>query len=120
MDTSDERHPAPNGTAPGARREASPPLAKRPSSRSHSPYRDSRDRSPSPFSTRKAPRRSRSPREARNGGRRRGSPSGMARNRFEEYPSAPPVQAAPPPAPRERSLSPYSKRLALTKAMHNG
>ncbi|KAL6158464.1 hypothetical protein ACJQWK_03917 [Exserohilum turcicum] len=121
MDTSDERNPS-HGAASRARWEASPP-PKRQSSRSPSPYRGSRDRSPSRFSKRRALRRSRSPRESRNGGPRRGSPSGIARSRFDNHPPAPlpaQVAAAPPPAPRERSLSPYSKRLALTRAMHNG
>jgi hypothetical protein len=115
MDTSDERNP-PNGASRG-RWGASPPAKRAPS-----PYRGSRDRSLSPFSKRKAAaaRRSRSPHEARNGGR------GPARNRFDNRPAAPngrpappPVQALPP-VQRERSLSPYSKRMALTRAMHAG
>jgi hypothetical protein len=120
MDTSDERIP-PNSGASRGRWGASPP-AKRAPSRSPSPYRGSRDRSLSPFSKRKAAaaRRSRSPYEARNGGR------GPARNRFDDRPAVPNSRPAPPPVQalppvqRERSLSPYSKRMALTRAMHAG
>jgi hypothetical protein len=123
MDTSDERHP-PNeasrgkvGASYSGNREPSRPL---------SPYHSSRDRSPSPYSKRKVSRRSRSPHEAGNGGRVRDSPHRPTRNRFDDRPpvsngrAAPPPAQAPPPVQRERSLSPYSKRLALTKAMQSG
>jgi hypothetical protein len=123
MDTSDERNP-PNRASRG-KPGGSHSLNRGPS-RSLSPYHSSRDRSPSPYAKRKAARRSRSPYEARNGGRVRDSPRGPTRNRFDDRPAMsngraapPPAQALPPPS-RERSLSPYSKRLALTKAMQLG
>ncbi|KNG52333.1 hypothetical protein DDE82_000541 [Stemphylium lycopersici] len=110
MDTSDERIPPSNGAS------------KRGPMRSPSPYRGSRDRSLGPFSKRKATRRSRSPQDTRNGARRRASPRAPpTRNRFDDRPApAPSAQAAPPPAPRERSLSPFSKRVAMTRAMNMG
>jgi hypothetical protein len=119
MDTSDEHNP-PSGASRG--RWGAAPSGKRAPSRSPSPYRNSRDRSLSPYSKRKAAaaRRSRSPREARTGGQ------GLAKNRFDDRPAVPNVRPVPPPvqAPspvqRERSLSPYSKRMALTRAMHAG
>ena len=123
MDTSDERNP-PNG-APRGQPSVSHSVHREPS-RSLSPYHSSRDRSPSPYSKRKPVRRSRSPHEARNEGRARDSPRGPARNRFDDRATvansrvAPPPAQAPPPPQRERSLSPYSKRLALTKAMQSG
>jgi len=131
MDISDDRHP-PNGTSQ-RRWEASPPVKREPSRSPPPPFRGNRNRSPSPYSKRKAAAaaaatapRSPSPHGAKNGGRGYGGPRGSARNRFDDRPPvsngrAPPrpVQAAPP-VQRERSLSPYSKRLALTKAMQAG
>jgi hypothetical protein len=119
MDTSDDRMPA-NGAARG-RWGASPPAHRAPSR--SPPHQASRDRSLSPYSRRKAAaRRSRSPYEAKNGGRAHGA---SGQNRFNNGPAAPNGRAPPPPpqappAQKERSLSPYSKRLALTKAMHAG
>ncbi|KAF2127060.1 hypothetical protein P153DRAFT_398434 [Dothidotthia symphoricarpi CBS 119687] len=104
MDTSDGR----NGAVRG-RWGASPPPKKSPQ-----PVRGGR--SPSPYSRRRAP----SPQRGRMGGDHRGG-----RNRFDDGPgervgrNAPPP-AQPPPVQRERSLSPFSKRVALTKAMNTG
>ena len=92
-------------------------------SRLGSPRPQQRDRSPSPYSKRRAPRRSPSPRSERNGRR---EPRAGGRNRFGDGPaerngrsvSPPPAARQPPPAPRERSLSPFSKRVALTRAMN--
>lgn len=117
MDTSDERTDARNG-----HRYPSPlgrPV-RRSQSKSRSPYRR---RSPSPYSKR---RMSRSPSPYKNGGRRmnhngpRGGGGGG--NRFEvNGRGAEPARPPPAPAPaRERSLSPYSKRVALTRQMHTG
>jgi hypothetical protein len=123
MDTSDDR-PIPRNGAPRGRRVASPPPKAAPS-RSPSPYRPGRERSPSPFAKRRAARRSPSPYNGgRNGGQARGEANGPPRNRFDSGPvrAAPPVAQPPPPPPvqRERSLSPFSKRVALTKAMQAG
>ncbi|KAH3917380.1 hypothetical protein HBI56_118540 [Parastagonospora nodorum] len=116
MDTSDDR----NGAAKG-RWGASPPAQKAPA-RSPSPYRPGRVRSPSPHARRRV-QRSPSPRGrgGRNGHRDERRFDGPPRNRFDNGPvrQAPPV-AAPPPVQRERSLSPFSKRVALTKAMQGG
>jgi hypothetical protein len=116
MDTSDDR------TVRHGRRAASP--ARRPNERSPSPYRPSRDRSLSPAPRRKAPRRSPSPRAGRNRHQGRGEDHEPLRSRFDSAPvRSVPVAAAPPPAPpvqRERSLSPFSKRVALTKNMQAG
>lgn len=50
-------------------------------------------------------------RNARGGGHRR----------FDTDVRAEPVRAPPqPPPPRERSLSPYSKRVAMTRQMQGG
>jgi hypothetical protein len=100
MDTSDDRNAAPKGKW----------------GRSPSPYRPGRVRSPSP---RRAPP---SPRGGRNGHYGR---EDATRNRFDRAPlrDGPVAAPAPPPAPavqRERSLSPFSKRVALTKAMQAG
>jgi hypothetical protein len=78
--------------------------------RSASPRPLSAARSPSTAGSRAY--RSPSPRRARNGGR----------NRFDDVPPAAAKQAPPPPraAPRERSLSPFSKRVALTRARNGG
>lgn len=106
MDTSDDREPR-NG-------------ARRAPSRSPSPYRPGRDRSPSPYAKRPVPQRSPSP-PRRNGYQGRGEAHGPPRNRFDSGPvrqAPPPAQA--PPVQRERSLSPFSKRVALTKAMQAG
>lgn len=107
MDTSDDRQPR-NGTSRG-RWGASPPARHVPS-RSPSPFRPGHVRSPSP-------------RAGRNGHRERRNDHGPPRNRFDSAPirDEPPA-AAPPPPPvqRERSLSPFSKRVALTKAMQAG
>lgn len=124
MDTSDDRHP-PNRTSRG-RWGASPPVKREPS-RSPPPFRGSRNRSPSPYLKRKAAaRRSPSPYDVKNGGRGYDGPRGPTRNRFEDRPpvsngrAPPPAVRAAPAVQRERSLSPYSKRLALTKAMQAG
>jgi hypothetical protein len=122
MDTSEDR--APRNGAPRGRWVASPPPKAAPS-RSPSPYRPGRDRSPSPHARRRGAQRSPSP---YNGGRNshqvRGGGNGPPRNRFDNGPvrAAPPVAQPPPPPPvqRERSLSPFSKRVALTKAMQAG
>lgn len=113
MDISNDRAPR-NGALHGR------PQAKSAPSRSPSPYRPGRDRSPSPHIKRRAGRRSPSP---YNGGRNgRGEANGPPRNRFDNGPvrAAPPVAQPPPPVQRERSLSPFSKRVALTKAMQAG
>jgi hypothetical protein len=107
MDTSDDR----NGAAKGKR------------GRSPSPYRPGRVRSPSP--QRRGPQRSPSPRGERNGYHGREEAHGPPRNRFDRAPvrDGPVAAAPPPPAPpaqRERSLSPFSKRVALTRAMQAG
>jgi hypothetical protein len=96
MDTSDDR---------GARRAPS---------RTPSPYRPGRDRSHSLIAKRPPPQRS--PR--RNGYEGQGPP----RNRFDSGPvrQAPPPPVQAPIVQRERSLSPFSKRVALTKAMQAG
>ncbi|KAH7389396.1 zinc knuckle-domain-containing protein [Phaeosphaeria sp. MPI-PUGE-AT-0046c] len=105
MDTSDDR----NGAV----------KAKQARQRSPSPYRPGRVRSPSPRQRR---RRSPSPRQGGNGWH---EPRETGRNRFDSAPvreaPAPVVAAVPLPAiKRERSLSPFSKRVALTKAMQAG
>jgi hypothetical protein len=122
MDTSDDRAPR-NGAARG-RWGASPPTKPAPS-RSPSPYRPSRDRSLSPYSKRKAAQGAAT---AHNGNGRSGhqgqedARAPPPRNRFDNGPArpAPPPVAQPPPVQRERSLSPFSKRVALTKAMQTG
>ncbi|KAL6707972.1 hypothetical protein ACN47E_003646 [Coniothyrium glycines] len=115
MDISEERNP---------RRGMSPPH-KAALSRSPSPFQTGRGRSPSPYTKRRAPRRSPDPRDSRNGFSNRPEPRGPGRNRFDDGPArsngrqAPPP-AQPPPVQRERSLSPFSKRVALTRAMQSG
>ncbi|KAF2833884.1 hypothetical protein CC86DRAFT_365662 [Ophiobolus disseminans] len=112
MDTSDDREPQSRNGASKARAA--------PSSRSPSPYRPGRDRSPSPYAKRPVRPRSPSP-PRRNVYQGQGEARGPPRNRFDSAPvrqAPPPVQA--PPVQRERSLSPFSKRVALTKAMQAG
>ncbi|CAO2658847.1 Nn.00g065700.m01.CDS01 [Neocucurbitaria sp. VM-36] len=126
MDTSDDR----NGAARSGRWGADPATKTAAAAlpRSPSPYRGRGDRSPSPFSKRKAGRRpSPSSYAARNDDRNRGAPRGAGRNRFDNPPVSEEMPAARPPLPplqqpvqRERSLSPYSKRLALTRQMQAG
>jgi hypothetical protein len=119
MDTSDDHRPR-NGASKGRRR-ASPP-ARGATSHSLSPYRPGRDRSPSPLPKRQAPQRSPSPRGGRNEHQGRAEAHGSMRNRFDTGSVRNGPSAAPPPPPmqRERSLSPFSKRVALTKAMQAG
>jgi hypothetical protein len=107
MDTSDDRQPR-NGATKGRR--------------SPSPYRPGRVRSPSPHAMRGAPQRSHSPYAGRSGHQDRREAREPPRNRFDNGPARHAAPAAPPPAPvqRERSLSPFSKRVALTKAMQAG
>jgi hypothetical protein len=107
MDTSDDRQPR-NGATKGRR--------------SPSPYRPGRVRSPSPHAMRGAPQRSHSPYAGRSGHQGRREAREPPRNRFDNGPARHAAPAAPPPAPvqRERSLSPFSKRVALTKAMQAG
>ncbi|KAF2690878.1 hypothetical protein K458DRAFT_483032 [Lentithecium fluviatile CBS 122367] len=105
-------------TSPGLPRRWGPSPGRRRTSRSRSrsPYRR---QSPSPYTRRRAPR-SPSPYQNRNGG---GSFAGR-RHQFNDPP--PQVNARREPAPvqpapqRERSLSPFSKRVALTKALQAG
>jgi hypothetical protein len=106
MDTSDDRQPR-----KGAKGRRSP-----------SPYRPGRVRSPSPHAMRGAPQRSHSPYAGRNGQQVEREARGPPRNRFDNGPARHAAPVAPPPAPvqRERSLSPFSKRVALTKAMQAG
>ncbi|KAH7061405.1 zinc knuckle-domain-containing protein [Macrophomina phaseolina] len=90
-------------------------------SQRRSPSRDF-ERSISPYSQRaRVPRlspgrrpRSRSPR------RRDVAPSREPTGNSNRPQRLPPNTAGPPPSKRERSLSPYSKRLALTQAMNMG
>lgn len=88
-------------------------------SRSRSPYRRA---SPSPYSKRRAAR-SPSPYKSQNGHGRE-APFNGARHRSYNNQSPPPPASqdfsAKPSPPRERSLSPYSKRLALTQQMQRG
>lgn len=103
-------------------------IVSRSQSRSGSARPPRGDRNPSPYLNRRAARRSPSPQRERNGGRVREEPQTGGRNRFDKEPTdtngrsgpAPPVARQPPPAPRERSLSPFSKRVALTRAMNAG
>ena len=98
-------------------------------SRSTRPQR--RDRSPSPYSKRGVVRRSPSPQREKSegigsGGHAREEPRDGGRSRFDDGPvegkgnngPSPHVARRPPPAQRERSLSPFSKRVALTRAMN--
>ncbi|KAF2117533.1 zinc knuckle-domain-containing protein [Lophiotrema nucula] len=111
MDTSDDREPPKIKPARG--------------SRSPSPYRpgSGRGRSPSPYSRRSA-RRSPSPVRGQNGHRvSRLERGGRARQFNDRRPESEARHAPPaPPAQqqRERSLSPYSKRVALTRQMATG
>ncbi|KAL5120133.1 hypothetical protein ACEQ8H_001958 [Pleosporales sp. CAS-2024a] len=107
MDTSDDRNGAPRDVPHKA------PLP------SPSPYRPGRVRSPSPNSKGRVAPGSFSPRERgnRDGHRDWSMADGPPRNRFDDGPVRP-VPAPPPAVQRERSLSPFSKRVALTKAMH--
>jgi hypothetical protein len=113
MDISDDRTNPQNGLSPiGRPVRSSPP-------RSRSPYRR---RSPNPSSRRPAVR-SPSPYKSRNGGIDGKSAGGDRRHRFDtDVRHSEPMRApAPPPAlPRERSLSPYSKRVALTRNIQGG
>lgn len=101
------------GTSPGQRR----PTYSR--SRSRSPYHR---RSPSPYSRRR--QRSPSPTKNRNDDFGRSGPHGNRRRQFDDHLPPPTARDGPPPSqrapPRERSLSPYSKRVAMTKAMQPG
>lgn len=122
MDISEERKPH-NGASRG-RWGASPPR-KTGRSRSPSPYQGGRNRNSSPYSRRKAAGWSHSPRDSTNGGGGRGGLRRPERTRFDNDSAAPNGRTGPPPAQaapvqRERSLSPFSKRVALTRAMHAG
>lgn len=78
------------------------------------------ERSPSPYSRRRAAR-SPSPYQSRDDGTNRQTAHVSRRHRFNNQQPEPARQAAPPPGPpRERSLSPYSKRVALTRQMQGG
>ncbi|KAH9881262.1 hypothetical protein J1614_001758 [Plenodomus biglobosus] len=111
MDISEEQ---PRNGASRGRWGASPP-------RRAPPPRDSRNRSPSPYSKRAATRRSPVSHQQRNGDHDYNGPrhGGPGRNRFGDEPAVSNHRAGPPPPPsqRERSLSPFSKRVALTRAM---
>ncbi|KAF2847966.1 hypothetical protein T440DRAFT_470556 [Plenodomus tracheiphilus IPT5] len=114
MDMSEEQ---PRNGATRGRWGASPPR------RSPAP-RDSRDRSPSPYSKRLATRRSPGSQRQSNVDR---PYNGPVRNRFGNEAAVsnhragpPPSQPPPPSVQRERSLSPFSKRVALTRAMQAG
>ena len=143
MDISDERNPSKNDDARAGR-----PLHRRSMSASRSRSRSTRgskrgralrsrspfyaDRSPSPFSrralmqspssfSRGAARRSPSPYRVQNGRGRGGNHSGDSRRFNNENPEPHSRNGAPFPAPqKERSLSPYSKRVALTRKIHQG
>lgn len=111
------RRPSPSRSRSrsGDRMDTSDDRVRRISSRSPSPYRPGRDRSLSPYV--KRPPLQSSPRRNGYGHEAQGPP----RNRFDSGPvrqAPPPVQA--PVIKRERSLSPFSKRVALTKAMQAG
>lgn len=74
------------------------------SAKSPSPYSQRRPRSPSPF-------------KGRDGGLGRNGPRSARGRQYEEHrPER--DRPLPPPPPKERSLSPYSKRVALTRSMH--
>ncbi|KAH8730258.1 zinc knuckle-domain-containing protein [Phaeosphaeriaceae sp. PMI808] len=112
MDTSDSRE-ARNGAA---RHQSEAHVSNRGMpSRSPSPYRPGQVRSPK----RKVRQRSPSPRNGRNGNQGRGQFHSSPRNRFDNGSARNFLQAAPP-VQRERSLSPFSKRVAMTKAMQAG
>ncbi|KAF2471531.1 uncharacterized protein BDR25DRAFT_20859 [Lindgomyces ingoldianus] len=97
-------------------------------SRSRSPprFRNGREsRSRSPFRPARSPTHySRNTYRARNGGDgNRGGPRGGRGRQFQDRREDPRAVDNAPPAPppqKERSLSPYSKRLALTQAMMAG
>ncbi|KAF9738727.1 hypothetical protein PMIN06_011146 [Paraphaeosphaeria minitans] len=113
MDTSDDRPHPQDGLSPIGR----PVRISR--SRSRSPYRR-RSRS---LHSKRSMSRSPSPYKSRNNGGVDGKSVRSGRHRFDTDVRHPePVRAPPPqPAPpRERSLSPYSKRVALTRQMQGG
>lgn len=91
-------------------------------SRRRSPSRDF-ERSISPYGQRsRIPRLSPGRRPRSRSPRRRAVPPSREPNGALNRPHRPPPDTAgpPPPRARERSLSPYSKRLALTQAMNMG
>lgn len=108
MDTSDDRVPPTEKTF------------KRPLSRSPSPYHGNRDRSPNHHARRRASPDRNGPQNGDLNGYGAGPRNGKSR-----FSAAPPNHregnmSGRPPAhatPRERSLSPYSKRVALTRQM---
>jgi hypothetical protein len=116
MDTSDDHAPQYDGQmdlAPGRRRGASPGGSRPSRSQTRSPYRRG---SPSLYNRRPVPPLSSYRDQDSNGGRAKRlhhidqeSPRLTARMR------SPPVQPAPQ---RQRSLSPFSKRVALTKQLN--
>ncbi|KAL2167613.1 hypothetical protein VTG60DRAFT_1049 [Thermothelomyces hinnuleus] len=124
--------PEPGYRAPASRGSHSPSPRRRPSPRRERGGRDSRRhgspvshaRRRDPYARRAySPSRSRSPSRRDEGGDRHGA--GRYRDREDRSfqgrrspsPLPPPRQPSPP---RERSLSPFSKRLALTQAMNRG
>lgn len=111
MDISDDRTQPRNGVSPIDR------PVRNSRSTSRSPYRR---RSRSPYSMRPMSR-SPSPYKSRNGGIDKRNARG-GRHRFDTEVRHPePVRAPPQQAPpRERSLSPYSKRVALTRQAQGG
>lgn len=112
MDTSDDWIPP-----PAHRRSPRPGQTwGRPESRSRSPYRR-QSRSPSPYAKRRAPR-SPSPSHDRNPGGYRSSGTRYQDQAPRDGRGAPPP--LPPAPPRERSLSPFSKRVALTRQLQAG
>lgn len=134
MDTSDESLREP----PGLRTLEHAPVRRSPrhvhhaaDSRSQSPHARGRpkrssyrshSRSLSPGVKRREFSRSPSPYNSRNGGTGPRAPRGAPEShngRGSRFDQRPPVQAQPPAPlpPRERSLSPYSKRVALTRQM---
>ncbi|KAF1997552.1 hypothetical protein P154DRAFT_578822 [Amniculicola lignicola CBS 123094] len=130
MDTTEDLYPATKldkKPAPARRLSVSKSRSRSPEpfrrkTRSRSPLKKAR--SPSPFARRRP--RSPSPYRPRSHGNGRGGHVKGRGSRFDTAPApAPPAarNAGPPPPPavqKERSLSPYSKRVALTKAMQAG
>ncbi|CAI6338562.1 unnamed protein product [Periconia digitata] len=126
MDTTEDHDGPTSGIdreSPVPRRkwESSPKQRRRSPSnpRSRSPYR----RSPSPYSRRRRQRSPGSYAKPHNGLDRDGANNHKRQGNFGRQHAPPPTRQAPaaePLPPRERSLSPYSKRIALTRQIQSG